>query len=80
MFGRVYTTEVWQDRNDPERPWIVSVVNGNVDYTMTVHRTEKAAQRTARTVRRLLAQGVDHWRITAKMKEHRKKKKREVVG
>lgn len=61
-------TEVWQDRTYPKRPWIVSVTNGNVDYTISVHRTEKAAQRTAKIVRRLLAQGVDHWRITAELK------------
>ncbi len=73
-------TEVWQDRTESKRLWIVSVTNGNVDYTISVHRTEKAAQRTARTVIRLMAQGVDHWDIAAKLKELKelKKKKRSV--
>jgi hypothetical protein len=46
-------TEVWQDQCDAARPWIVSVD----DHTISVHRTEKAAERTAGTVRRLLARG-----------------------
>lgn len=46
-------TEVWQGQCDAARPWIVSVD----DHTISVHRTEKAAERTAGTVRRLLARG-----------------------
>ena len=60
-------TEVWQDQCDAARRWIVSVG----DHTISVHRTEKAAERTAGTVRRLLARGYDRLSLTAKLREVR---------
>ena len=60
-------TEVWQDQCDAARPWIVSVN----DHTISVHRTEKAAKRTAGTVRRLLARGTHPMNLFDRLQEAR---------
>ena len=68
--------EVWQQDTDangghigprPENLWIVSFD----DRTLSVHRTQKAAERTAGTVRRLLARGTHAMNLFDRLREAR---------